>query len=677
MTVDEKLYYETESLILPTAPIFYPAKIPVQHWQLRHLISSPFEGVLYYASDSDIYSLDTSTRKRQLITSVPFEIRCLAADHGWLCVGGSSNGQFAAVRIGREARGAGDRSSGRHHADVDALLPLDLDPEVRRQTHRFLSDPDENLGRSQTRRAEVWFKEFGGDITNSVTIHRSPDAKEALSDGVVAVLTNNDKTVRIFSLTKSRLVATLDYPCMMNHATISPNGKILVAVGDERFAYFHTRVQSTDPSDRLDVHASSPYTWQPYEEYRLSPAVDPRNNGCFSTAFSSSGESCAVASQDGLVSVFSIQSIDDREEDPLVELLPSTRPHYSHSGAVRSVCFSPEPWDLLICAEHCGRVFVTDTRSGFKSRQIIKLENGPDVVNRVEVVNDTSTEETIDPRLRDSNDSEFLRQYRHAIAEEDETTATNFAADYIEASADRRRLQRQARDESPQPFTEHERQILDALRTSRERVEARENRPISINYRAAGLEAPEIASLMTADEYLGIPSSTGGGNPSIFATSSNRERTLDGHRTRSRAYEPRRRSSVILSQNDPPSTSAVRELPDPGSTVSLRRLHTQNAQAQGDGQDPWQTIEAAMASEMHIDAMTRIRREREAALEGSFHRRQQSYLRQDQRRRERLRNLYAEVDGMGRYDSTPPRTLEGNDELGTTGCAMSQDGRKL
>lgn len=72
--------------------------------------------------------------------------------------------------------------------EVDALLPLDLDPGSRLLAHNFLQ-------RSQTthaagrRNPEVQIHEVGGSIVNSVTVHRLLSNQKGLEDEVVAVLT--------------------------------------------------------------------------------------------------------------------------------------------------------------------------------------------------------------------------------------------------------------------------------------------------------------------------------------------------------------------------------------------------------------------------------------------------------------------------------------------------------
>ena len=60
---------------------------------------------------------------------------------------------------------------------------------------------------------------------------------------------------------------------------------------------------------------------------------------------------CAVASQNGIITIFDTALIhNDVDADAaVIEILRSSRPSMSptYTGAVRSMSFSPGPWDLL------------------------------------------------------------------------------------------------------------------------------------------------------------------------------------------------------------------------------------------------------------------------------------------------------------------------------------------
>ena len=402
------------------------------------------------------------------------------------------------------------------------------------------------------------------------------------------------------------------------------------------------------------------------QQYELPRAPHVTDDAWFSTAFSASGQFCAVASQGGIVTVFDAQLLGHPEVDPVVEHMASSRPHgrYSKDGAVRSICFSPEPWNLLICVEHAQRICVFDTRSGFRLRQVITLEHQFDTVERAEIFDSRAPEDAIDPRLRNAAEWDTLREYQDQAAARDEAAAADFTNDYIDTSAERRRLQHPQTAESPELFTFRERPI-EALRTSRDRLDAREPVLMTINYVAASArEGAEVAA-----NSLPPPP---GSNATSVIRNYYRDRRLDRDELRTRPYEPRRRSSVVLTQNGPVRGGTPHELSDP-------RLGPTNV-------DPWRAIEAVPSSSSQTyDELASTANRADGAELGAelnvapqpYQATLQEFERLSNRRRQRPRNPQAEVDGTNRHEAEPPRRAENELCLNTSGCCMSPDGRRL
>lgn len=610
------------------------------------------------------------------------------------------------MRVGEDESEEPSLSASRRHAEVDALLPLDLDPESRFQAHQFLTGSRPDSAFIGGRKAEVQIQELGTDIVNSVTLHRLRGDGKEFQDEIIAIMTNNDHTVRIYSLTQSRSLDTLDFPTAMNHATISPDGNLLVAVGDEPHAYFHKRV--TSGTVRVQNGPTLLHNeWQLIASPLLR-VTGPEDGGmCFTTDFSPSGHICAVASQHGIITIFDTSLIQTAEEDndAVVELFRSSRPSLplpaSQIGAPRSMCFSPAPWDLLAWAEDHGRVCVADVRQGFRSRQTIELDVDDPEIDCAEITD--LADDLIHPELRAlTTEARFVRQYREARDAQDDAAAVNFAADYIEASAERRRLQREARERVPgnpelpaQGLTDRERQLLDTLRTSRERMNERERAegqqqsPFSVNH----IPAPRTIRISDEDgsyeEYMGLPTITSSTSSRASATLRDyiRERNLERSRTGDRTYQPRRRSSIVVSNNTAPDTASSTLAPRAGSTtltLSPTRLSNATPPAQTTStSDPWQTIEAAMQSGPLPDAATRLRREREAAIEARFERRQQQWVRLEATRNQRIRQLHdGGGEGLDRYEvdllrRARYRTDDPDAGIGTMGLGWSEDGRQL
>ena len=383
---------------------------------------------------------------------------------------------------------------------MDSALPIETSQHWQRQSS--------NNG-SGRRAASVKVERIGEEIVNSISIHRIQD-EEAHLDDIVAVLTNNDKTVRVYSLPGNLETSVLDLPYPMNHATVSPDGQTLVAVGDVALAYFFQReIQDTPPQ----IHKPHNRLTSASVEWTLTSVVslhqsEVANTACyFTTAWSPSGQLVAVGSEGGYITVFDIDLLynpDLKDDDAIVAVVPGSRPDFTnpHPGAIRSMLFSPEPWDLLIWAEDQGRICIGDLRTGLKTRQIVSLDPKDDTLRRiayVDVPSDSNgatshlssslTMQT--PRDIDELEADFIRRYRQVP---DNAAAVNFATEYIEA----RRRQRQQRtdmaslraqwggrgnerereraeglEDDPRGLTAREQQILDTLRMTRQREEAR------------------------------------------------------------------------------------------------------------------------------------------------------------------------------------------------------------
>ncbi|MCJ1436682.1 hypothetical protein MMC27_006063 [Xylographa pallens] len=534
---------------------------------------------------------------------------------------------------------------------------------------------------------------------------------------------NNDKTIRIFSLSQSRVLQTLEFPTMMNHGTISPDGNLLVACGDEPRAFFCKRKRLAS----LAVNGDSVfarYEWHEIADPRLTVAAS--KDMCFSTAFSPSGHICAVASQAGTVTVFDSSLIRDNLEadEAVVDAFQSSRSGGDEemSGAIRSMAFGPGPWDLFAWAEHRGRVCVTDLRNNFQSRQTIELDVYAADIERAEL-SDVEDEFSTAEQRELEIEARFVQRHREALDAQDHLAAVNHAAEYMELAAERRRLQREMREaglstshtDLANGLTDGERQILDSLRVERQRRAEREtisqalnDRPFSVHYlqTSNGGEMDFPAAMQPS-----IPHNT---TIRQYMRERNLERTVDP-----RADQPRRRTSVVISNSNfshPSSSSTPALTATNPSTFSAApsRLISINANSNSPSlassvsppsppplvaptiADPWQTISAAMAASTGRARVERdntrregiLEREREATESSTlnFQRRIQATARAERLRSTRLRQMqdredqdrYAEYGlEMFRRQAGQRREGEQATEVGTMGIGWSVDGRFL
>ncbi|KAF2748859.1 hypothetical protein M011DRAFT_339600 [Sporormia fimetaria CBS 119925] len=643
MAVDD-LSRETDAFVLPSKS-YYPVKIPINHFQLRHFISSPEPDLLYYASGADVFCLNVATKTQAHVTTLPWEARCTSSGYGYVCVGGEKEGHFAAIKV------AGFPPT--NPTDVDALLPLDL-------TRRTTVPRAPSLGAAH----HVRLEKVGKDIVNSISIHK--DSREGQEDEVFAVLTNNDTTVRIYSLTRNVEEACLHLPFPMNHATVSPDGTLLVAVGDKSMGFFFDRTEclkassSKSPGGEAGFNA---HKWQLLDHVRLyvpAAATGARScEGYFTTAWSPCGRLCAVGSECGYITVFDTEELRMGQfgEDAIAYQISSTRPGISHGpGAVRTMMFSPAPWDLLIWGEDQARVCVADLRAGLKVKQVLTLDTEEKGLERVAIADfDFSLSPEINALRREAD---FIRRYRRTLDTQGSVAAGNLASVYLEGAIERRRRHRQLgivdSDDDPHGLTEQERQIIEAPPSTRAREEReRQTTPRSINYYTSS-PAETLAQTGSADGFPALRSNTRAGQREApLGSEGSAEARLsqllrgarDNHRSLLRAHEELSGGSSTGEGSDGPESRSQRLL-----AAQLRRVEYHISPTE----DAWRTIEIALDQRNTHDGQWDNRR-RTTAMQ------------------ERLRNVQEDY----RPRRTGLRVHDPSVGVLTAGLAMSEDGRTL
>ena len=429
------------------------------------------------------------------------------------------------------------------------------------------------------------------------------------------VFSNNDCTVRVYSLSRLDLIETIEFPTKMNHASISPDGRLLLAVGDDGDndkirAFFHERIVSPSAGVGGDTDYFPCCEWREIAEPRLRhTTTGNEEDACFCTAFSPSGDLCVVASQSGYLTFFDTSQIREDIEigEAVIAVLKSSRPSIDSlywSGAVRSISFSPAPWDLFAWAEDQGRVCVVDLRSLFHSRQTIELEIDSSNLERADI---EDHEASVDQR--DAVERRFVARHTEALEAQDHLAAVAHTADYLQLAAERRRLEQESATlrENLNALSASERQMIDSIGLRRLHSgypapsELPSTIPTSINYN------PERH---TDSRWTGLPSPTLSSHPQSRSTASihdfMRQRNLERSRASDRSFQPRRRSSVVISNSNANShnnSSSSGLVPIGGGTPVLSsspsRLPSNASEAASyapDGSDPWHTISDAMGS---------------------------------------------------------------------------------
>ncbi|KAH7314211.1 hypothetical protein BKA65DRAFT_571466 [Rhexocercosporidium sp. MPI-PUGE-AT-0058] len=448
---EESLHHATENLILPTPRKYYRATIDTSHWQLRSLISSPEQDVVYFPNGTDIISFNSKTRERELVASLTFLPRCLVASKDWLCCGGD-NGNYTAISL--KNRSAGFDTSSFLDADPDSRLPLDLDPTRRSSNIGEMIDAYRRIrGRTMTTHSE----KIGAEIVNCITLWSPRDGlSEYAYKMPVAVISNNDCTVSILDVATSDTLETLKLPDFVNRSAISPDGELLVAICDDPFLYIHKRMPKAEPKrERFENKRSPIYEWVLVGRIQLESqrqADRSQMRGSFALSFSRSGKYLAVATQYGIISVFDAECL--LETDSLMVSFTTSRPG-RQAGAVRAMEFSPGPFDLLAWTESSGRVGVADVRTLFNSRQLILINSSEENVERV--------------TLADRYGQRFgLRNLRTE-------SPSSSTPDYLGADLERRQLRsltRELLDRDQEPPTPAELDVLEVSRIARRQRDA-------------------------------------------------------------------------------------------------------------------------------------------------------------------------------------------------------------
>ena len=156
-----------------------------RHNQLKHRISTKDGSTIYYCTNYEIYALHTSTRNCSLVKSLSWEPRCLDAAHGWICAA-TDRGKCVFIQIHHAPDGQPRSRASQHRAEVDDLLPLDLDP-----VSRSLAPQDIQHSRSADRglpKYKVYNHSLGTELVNAVTIHKVQDIEKSTEDEIVVLL---------------------------------------------------------------------------------------------------------------------------------------------------------------------------------------------------------------------------------------------------------------------------------------------------------------------------------------------------------------------------------------------------------------------------------------------------------------------------------------------------------
>ncbi|TKY88228.1 hypothetical protein EX895_002938 [Sporisorium graminicola] len=198
----------------------------------------------------------------------------------------------------------------------------------------------------------------------------NPTVPEQIVAPIKVMVSNNDQSIKLYKLRPPKSTpgaggriesglpglsrnTTLHFSTAINHSSLSPDQRTLISVGDTPEVFIHTVSRSGEHVKLATYTASS--------------------DACFSTTWSPDGSKFAVASQDGVVSVW-----DVRSSRRLAAV--STSQASAGSGAARVAKFSP-CGRFLAFTEHRNFWNVTDTVT-FQETQSIPAPVAPTAIER-------------------------------------------------------------------------------------------------------------------------------------------------------------------------------------------------------------------------------------------------------------------------------------------------------
>lgn len=341
---------------------------------------------------------------------------------------------------------------------------------------------------------------------------------------------------------------------------MSPNSETLLAVGDEPQAFFYKRIRS-DTISVVGEKMYATYGWQLFAESRLPPTST--KDACFSTSFSPTGHICAVASQNGIITIYDLARIlqDVPPEEAIICNLKTSRSSswLEVPGAVRSLNFSPAPWDLLVWAEDQGQVSVIDLRDPLVSKQTLELSTENSTVLKADLGESNTAMEQRQLEI----ERRFIDSRRAALEAQDHLAAVNNTADLVEYAVLQSRRERgnhidvmQGRRDTSDGLTESERRMIDTIglrRTSLQENDVSSSSPtlvglpVDVSAQRHPADTPYITNLNSAPPLMAVGNGSGLQTRSTASIAEYvRQRNLERLRSNDRVHQPRRRSSIVL-----------------------------------------------------------------------------------------------------------------------------------
>jgi hypothetical protein len=279
------------------------SSIQIKHWQLRDLVRCPFErDDVFVVKGFAIYRYDIANQKVVDRHGFLFEPTCFGFGGSYLGVAG----------------------------EVSEYAVQGVQPAASHITQQFTAGRIQHHGSLRT----------GGHVNNAIKITHDLDGRLSAflcnNSGHLMVMAGVDQEGQLELSERSSIFC----PVSINHCAVSERERNLVYVGD---------------SEEVHVCRATP------TGYRNCCTFREASDAGMSCDWCPSGNSFAVASQDGLVCVW------DRRQKQAAARIPCR-------SAARCVKFSPRPLDLLAFTEHRNYLHLVDCRM-WEGQQTIKVRD--------------------------------------------------------------------------------------------------------------------------------------------------------------------------------------------------------------------------------------------------------------------------------------------------------------
>ncbi|ODV98640.1 hypothetical protein PACTADRAFT_15056 [Pachysolen tannophilus NRRL Y-2460] len=325
-----------ETFIKPSSK-FSNVKITINHWQLRDLVqtSSIDPSTIFFTCKDQIRSFCFTNNKISNFCKLDFQPRCFNELDGIIISGGVSTDHYSIASGVNNNNGNGNNNSNNNQSYLNSNI---------RHYKGLLNIYNRDLNAKVT-------LNVGSLINNSVSLYKESNNQYH------SIICNNDYSIYWCDISdngKLDIKNQANLGFAVNHASLSPDKKTIVACGDSnRIVLLHDdSLHSSNPDFKLPSHKKV--------------SLKTTNESGFSTSFDSQGKQFCCSFQDGVSLIYDI-----RNYKKPIHTIFSTRPK-SQYGAFRCCKFSGGTDDLLIISEHTGRVHLIDTRD-YEKHQVILL----------------------------------------------------------------------------------------------------------------------------------------------------------------------------------------------------------------------------------------------------------------------------------------------------------------